>query len=307
MDKKKQKFFNDYLEIITFFIFLLMLVVIYVPSVIWEEEDAYKDESRFRMQSVYNIENFYNILVGEYEEDGLKALRLVNAVRDSLTADSLFLGEQSVKLSGEEFLVNIPNGFDVEYDTTFGLRRLVKEVIVDTTVTVLMLTEDGVEDILYVQQKNLSDTRKDPSFLRIAEKTVIKVTMLDKDNGEEVVTTVNKEDLSEIKEDPLFVNEVEGSEEIVPAIDYNERIETTSYFNRRFRKERDPEYNFVALPDSSQFNCPLTNEPYIIEISPNSVRVSSPIRSYRDNRYGFFSLKTRSHGYIIDGTRSWDN
>ena len=69
-----------------------MLVVIYVPSVIWEEEDAYKNESRFRMQSVYNIENFYNVLVGEYEEDGLKALRLVNAVRDSLTADSLFLG-----------------------------------------------------------------------------------------------------------------------------------------------------------------------------------------------------------------------
>ena len=39
----------------------------------------------------------------------------------------------------------------------------------------------------------------------------------------------------------------------------------------------------------------------------NSVRVSSPIRSYRDNRYGFFALKTRSHGYIIDGTRSWVN
>ena len=39
----------------------------------------------------------------------------------------------------------------------------------------------------------------------------------------------------------------------------------------------------------------------------NSVRVSSPIRSYRDNRYGFFALKTRSHGYIIDGSRSWDN
>ena len=259
MDKTKQKFFNDYLEIITFFIFILMLVVIYVPSVIWKEEDAYKNESRFRMQSVYNIENFYNILVGEYEEDGLKALRLVNAVRDSLTADSLFLGEQSVKLSGEEFLVNIPKGFHVEYDTTFGLRRVAKETVVDTTITVLMLTEDGVEDTVYVQKKNLSDTLSDPFFVKVVNENTF------------------------------------------------ERVETVSYFNKRFRKERDPEYNFVALPDSSQFNCPLTNEPYIIEISPNSVRVSSPIRSYRDNRYGFFSLKTRSHGYIIDGTRSWDN
>ena len=79
-------------------------------------------------------------------------------------------------------------------------------------------------------------------------------------------------------------------------------------FDRRFRKETTP-YNFVFLPDASQLVCPLTGEPYIIEINEeaNSVRVSSPIRSYRDNRYGFFALKTRSHGYIIDGTRSWDN
>ena len=87
-----------------------------------------------------------------------------------------------------------------------------------------------------------------------------------------------------------------------------ERVETVSYFDRRFRKETAP-YNFAFLPDDTQFFCPLTGDPYIIEINDegNSVRVSSPIRSYRDNRYGFFALKTRSHGYIIDGTRSWDN
>ena len=87
-----------------------------------------------------------------------------------------------------------------------------------------------------------------------------------------------------------------------------ERVETISYFDRRFRKETNP-YNFAFLPDETQFYCPLTGDPYIIEINDegNSVRVSSPIRSYRDNRYGFFALKTRSHGYIIDGTRSWDN
>ena len=162
-------------------------------------------------------------------------------------------------MSGDEFLVNIPKGFAVEYDTTFGLRRVAKETVVDTTITVWMLTEDGVEDTVYVQKKNLSDTLSDPLFVKVVNENTF------------------------------------------------ERVETVSYFNKRFRKERVPEYNFVALPDSFQFNCPLTNEPYIIEISPNSVRVSSPIRSYRDNRYGFFSLKTRSHGYIIDGTRSWDN
>ena len=91
----------------------------------------YKEESRFRMQTVYNVENFHNILTGSYETDGKKAVTLVNAVRDSVMADSTFLGEQIVKLNGEEFLVDVPKGFDVEYDTTFGLRRISKETIVD--------------------------------------------------------------------------------------------------------------------------------------------------------------------------------
>ena len=62
MNKAKQKFFNDYLEVITFFIFILTLLVIFIPSFIWEEEDMYKNESRYRMQTVYTVENFHNIL-----------------------------------------------------------------------------------------------------------------------------------------------------------------------------------------------------------------------------------------------------
>ncbi|MBC8226961.1 MAG: hypothetical protein H8E74_07460 [Gammaproteobacteria bacterium] len=114
MNKAKQKFFNDYLEIIIFFVFLLTLLVLYIPSTIWEEEDMYKNESRSRIQTLYNVENFHNILVGKYEQDSLKAVNLVNAVRDSVMADSTFLGDQLVKLNGEEFLVNVPRGSDVE-------------------------------------------------------------------------------------------------------------------------------------------------------------------------------------------------
>jgi hypothetical protein len=176
-------------------------------------------------------------------------------------ADSTFLGEQTVKLNGEAFLVDVPKGFDVEYDTTFGLRRVSKETIVDTTVTVLMMSEEtGMEDTVYVQKKNLFDVKQDPLFMGVVAENTF------------------------------------------------ERVETVSYFDRSFRKETSP-YNFAFLPDDTQFYCPLTGDPYIIEINDegNSVRVSSPIRSYRDNRYGFFALKTRSHGYIIDGSRSWDN
>ena len=205
MDKAKQKFFNDYLEVITFFLFILILLVIYIPSLIWEEEDMYKEESRFRMQTVYNVENFHNILTGSYQPDGKKAVTLVNAVRDSVMADSTFLGEQTVKLNGEEFLVDVPKGFDVEYDTTFGLRRISKETIIDTTVTILMMSEEtGMEDTVYVQKKNLFDAQQDPMFMGIVEEAAF------------------------------------------------ERVETVSYFDRRFRKETAP-YNFAFLPDDTQF------------------------------------------------------
>jgi hypothetical protein len=261
MSKNNQKTFNDYIEVIIFVILLLTLLVIYIPNKIWKEEDYYANESRYRMQTIYNIENFYNILVGNYEEDGSKAISLVNAVRDSLTSDSLFLGDQSISVNGEEFLVNVPRGFDVEYDTTFGLRRVLKETIIDTTVTVLMKSEEsGLNDTVYVQKKNLYDVQRDPLFVSIVDENTF------------------------------------------------ERVETISYFDRRFRKETSP-LNFEFLPDATQLYCPLTGDPYLIQISEdgNSVRISSPIRSYKDRRYGFFSLKSGSHGYIIDGSRSWDN
>ena len=132
-----------------------------------------------------------NTDVGNYEEDGSKAISLVNAVRDSLTSDSLFLGDQSISVNGEEFLVNVPRGFDVEYDTTFGLRRVLKETIIDTTVTILMKSEEsGLNDTVYVQKKNLFDIQRDPLFVSIVDENTF------------------------------------------------ERIETISYFDRRFRKGR---------------------------------------------------------------------
>ena len=175
MDKAKQKFFNDYLEVITFFVFILILLVIYIPSLIWEEEDMYKEESRFRMQTVYNVENFHNILTGSYQPDGKKAVILVNAVRDSVMADSTFLGEQTVKLNGEEFLVDVPKGFDVEYDTTFGLRRISKETIVDTTVTVLMMSEEtGMEDTVLFRRKTYSIPSKIQCLWELSKKQLLK-------------------------------------------------------------------------------------------------------------------------------------
>ena len=95
---------TDLLEIAIVLALFFLIVVIYVPVAIWEEESYFEKESRYRMQNLYDVETFYSMLTGEYNPNFLEALTLVNATRDSAVADSLFIGEQRVRLYGKEFL-----------------------------------------------------------------------------------------------------------------------------------------------------------------------------------------------------------
>jgi hypothetical protein len=103
---------TDFLEILIILAILFLIVVIYLPVAIWEDEEFYQKESRYRMQNLYDIESFYARLTGEYNSDYLEALSIVNATRDSIIADSLFIGEQRVLLSGKEFLVDVDESLD---------------------------------------------------------------------------------------------------------------------------------------------------------------------------------------------------
>ena len=78
---------TDFLELIIIASLFLLIVVIYVPVAIWEEEDAFRKESRYRMQNLYDVESFYSRIIGEYNPSYLEALSVVNAVRDSTIAD----------------------------------------------------------------------------------------------------------------------------------------------------------------------------------------------------------------------------
>ena len=73
--------------------------------------------------NVYNIERFYAQLTNEYNQDGYEAMHIINAVADSVTADSNYVGEQKLNLFGKVIDVNVPEGFDVEFDTTFGFQK----------------------------------------------------------------------------------------------------------------------------------------------------------------------------------------
>ena len=120
------------------------------------------------MQNLYDIESFYARLTGEYNSDYLEALSIVNATRDSIIADSLFIGEQRVLLSGKEFLVDVDESFGFEYDTTFGIKSFRKDTVQDTTLQIVNFVQDlGRNDTSFIRMKDLKSYQDSEDFLGV--------------------------------------------------------------------------------------------------------------------------------------------
>ncbi len=247
MSYKKKQFLNDGLEFIIIFAAIFMLLSIYIPLGIWAEEDAITKKSQFRMQTVFEIEDFYHQLVGEFSEDPLWAMKVVNAVRDSLTADSTYLDQQTLILENRQIPITIPNSFDVVYDTTFGFIGERKDTIRYTRYTVVTFSPTrNVNDTLYVTKKDLPELQENPNFVGIAS------------------------------EDPA------------------QRVEAITYYDS-------------YRPDSSYFFCPISKDPFEINIE-DGLKVASPIEEeIKERRFLIFSFKARNHGYIEDGVPSWES
>ena len=159
---------TDLLEVVIILALFFLIVVIYVPVAIWEEETYYEKESRYRMQNAYDIESFYSRLTGEYNPNFLEAMSVVNAARDSTIADSLYLGEQSITLEGKEFFVDVDESFGFEYDTTFGIKSFRKDTVQDTTLQVVIFSEDlGRNDTSFIRKKDLGSYQSKDNFVGI--------------------------------------------------------------------------------------------------------------------------------------------
>ncbi len=172
MDEKKRKRYSDLLEILMVLAFLFLVISIYVPVEIWKEEDHYAEKSRFNMETIYQVEQFYKQLVGDYNLDGSFAVQVVDAIRDSLTADSTYLNEQTLRLKSNVIKVNVPEGFDAEFDTTFGFRKTRRDTIQDTTVTLLMFDPSiNRVDTIYIQKQELKKYKDDPNLREIVAET----------------------------------------------------------------------------------------------------------------------------------------
>ncbi len=163
---KKRQRKSDYLELFIVLSLIFMIITIYVPKAIWAEESAIEADSRFNIQNVYDVEMFYNTLTDSFNTDGAWAIDLINAIRDSLHADSTYLGERTLAVEGKIIAVNVPKGFDVEFDTTFGYARTRRDSIMDTTHTIVLYSEElGRNDTLFIPHKKLREYEKNQNFI----------------------------------------------------------------------------------------------------------------------------------------------
>lgn len=167
MDKKSQHK-ADLIELVIVLAIVFLIITIYVPVAIWADEDHFEDLSHSRMENVNSIERFYAQLTNEYNQNGYEAMHIINAVSDSVTADSNYVGEQKLNLLGKVIDVNVPAGFGVEFDTTFGFHKFKRDTLSDTTATVIMYSEElSRNDTIYVQKKEVVVLQEDPAFREV--------------------------------------------------------------------------------------------------------------------------------------------
>ena len=172
---------SDLLELAMVLAFLFLIFVIYVPVFIWAEEHDYEKRSRFNMQNIYDVEVFYEQLTGSYSPNFFEAMHVVNSARDSLLGDSLYVGEQSLTLFGRQYNVDIYETFGFNYDTTFGFKSYRRDTILDTTVQIIMYSQElGRNDTSFTQKKYLNTYMEDPNFVeKLSEEPLKRVELIE--------------------------------------------------------------------------------------------------------------------------------
>lgn len=154
---------------------IVLLVVIYIPSAIWRQEVKDRRESRHRMTIINDAEQFYKELTGNYTTNGEELFSLVEAAMDSLIADTLFVGEQTIHLNNKDYIVNMTRGIEHRIDTTFSHAQILKKTFVDTIFHVTQINIDnGGLDTLHVNENEIAAKRENPFFQEVIGMEVTK-------------------------------------------------------------------------------------------------------------------------------------
>jgi len=172
-DVKYKWWLRDLLEFGILLAILVFITVIYIPRSIWDEEEKIRNESRFRMENVYDVVTFYQNLTDQSTDDVLWALNVVNAARDSMTADSTFIGPQNISLAERSVIVNLYDGYPAAFDTSFGFFKTRKDTLEDSVLTVVVYNEEeSTYDTSFVRIEQIEPYFRDSSFVNIADTTI---------------------------------------------------------------------------------------------------------------------------------------
>ena len=165
-----KKVFKDigFLDWSIFISFIIMALMIFLPQIIWEEEDHYKSMRREKMTIISKAEDFYYQLMGEYTLDTEELFSLVESATDSVIADSLFTGKQKINLNNKVYHVQIEPGFHMEVDTTFSSLEILKYDVVDTIYTISMINEEtNLLDTMLVNSRSMKRYQNSEKFEEI--------------------------------------------------------------------------------------------------------------------------------------------
>ncbi|MFQ6607077.1 MAG: hypothetical protein ACE5EE_00925 [Fidelibacterota bacterium] len=280
-EEKKYRWWlvRDLLEMGIVLAIIAFIAVIYIPQSIWNEESDVEEFNRNKMLAINKILDFYKDFTGETTDDALWAIQVVNAVRDSVVADSLFSNSpRKLVLDGREIEVTVPKSFIwmlpdrrlgenplsqhvryiTRYDTALGNLGVRKDTIVDEVYSVVV--ENRSED-----PDNPDTWFLDTSFIR-SDRLNMYLASLD--------TFLTK-----------YVGIAETSK--------SEHVEVIHFYDR-FR------------PDESILKFPIGEERYIIRVDSDNVVIKVPDKDYSERRFFLFTFDPDVDGdSITNGNASW--
>lgn len=135
---------------ITVLLIVIFFFVIYIPKAIWEDEGHYRNLAHWKMAQLWDAEEAYNDITGKYNNDLKETMTFISMVRDSVLADSMYIGDQFINFKGERLSITVPEFWAMEYDTMFAFPYMAKDSSLEIIYTAVMPNDEtGINDTTF--------------------------------------------------------------------------------------------------------------------------------------------------------------
>ena len=279
------------LDWLIFFAVFILILMVYIPLSVWEEENYYKKMRRERMKNVASAEEFYYELTGEYTTNINDLFSLVEAAMDSLIADSTFIGKQTINLNNNSFQVKMDESFHTRVDTTYSTPEEIKYETIDTLYRIGLRNEvnRSLIDTVWINSENYMDYINNENFVDQY------ITHYENSSGSII-------DIEDYKKD---INQYNASGFLPKKMKQTTRMtSTTNYIRRKFHLNKE----FIYCPISKNNT---NKKKFILDINVSNPQtpifsIFSPLdKSDNELRYGIFRYKPGKKESIIAGEKSW--